>query len=74
MKTLRSLMAKNLITRRRLSKQLRDYSNCLSKRRIRSIFYDTQYLEILIEDNKKLKYEYDFLFKSMIELKISNER
>lgn len=59
---IRKLIAENIILRRKTAQRLRDYALYdLSKRNIRSIYANTEYLKILLKRLEELEKEYSLL-------------
>lgn len=66
----RTLIAENIIQRRKTAREIRDYALYdLSKRKIRSIYANTEYLKNLIKRLEELEKEYSNLFLYYIKTK-----
>lgn len=67
---IRTLIAENIIQRRKAAKEIRDYALYdLSKRKIRSVYANTEYLKILLKRLEELEKEYFNLFLYYIKTK-----
>lgn len=67
---IRTLIAGNIIQRRKAAKEIRDYTLYdLSKRKIRSVYANTEYLKILLKRLEELEKEYSNLFLYYIKTK-----
>ena len=67
---IRMLIAENIVQRRKAAREIRDYALYdLSKRKIRSICANTEYLKILIKRMEELEKENSNLFLYYIKTK-----
>lgn len=66
----RKLICENILERRRIARFIRDYAKYdLSKRKIRSVMLNNDYLITLLDAMKQLDVEYKFIFNTYLKYK-----
>lgn len=71
----RKLIVENIILRRKTAKEIRDYALYdLSKRKIRSIYDNTEYLKILLHRIEELEKRYSIFCDVLYKIEYNGEK